>query len=486
MPRRPITSRTRLSALLLALAAASPATRAADNTADGDAVARAQAEALGQVKQIEGLHNPRPGAQWFADAGLGLFIHWGVASVGGVGDLSWSMLANRPWQDGTMTPNEYYGLTRNWKADKVDYDRVLREAKAAGATYAVMVTKHHDGFTFWPSAYGDIGTKTTFGGRDFVKEFVEACRRNGLRVGLYYSPPDWRFERAYKNFSFGRGPALDMDHKPIQGPLPKRDAAFKKAYAELLRGQVTELLTRYGKIDLMWFDGGNGTGITTEEVRKLMPDIVVNRRNGGTGDYGDSEGRLPAKRFKGWFEACIPMWPVRQWSYHDNYGDADAAFTLSLLSMSRAWDGNLLANLGPKGDGSVSAETYACWKEMAAWMAHSGESVKGVSGGPWPQACDVPVTTRAGVAYLHFLPRFPERLPWVPKELTKLAKFREIMPNLGDYRTRAVWKNAPQPKKALLLRTGKEAPFTYDDKTLTVTLPDADRTNLPDVVKLEF
>lgn len=448
-------------------------------------VARAQAEALGQAKPIDGVLNPRPGAQWFSDAGLGLFIHWGIASVGGIGDLSWSMLANRPWQDGTMTPNEYYDLTKNWKADKVDYDRVLREAKAAGATYAVMVTKHHDGFTFWPSEYGDIGTKKTFGGRDFVKEFVDACRKHGLKVGLYYSPPDWYFGRAYRSFGMGRAP-LDMDHKPLAGPLPKETPEHKKAYAALIRGQVTELLTRYGKIDLMWFDGGNGTGITTDEVRKLMPDIIVNRRNGGRGDYGDSEGQLPAKRFKGWFEACVPVWPGRMWSYHDTYGNGDAAFTLAQLSMIRAWGGNLLANLGPKGDGEVSADTYACWKEMAAWMKHSGESVRETGAGPWPQDCDVPVTTKPGTAYLHFMPRFPERQPWLPKEERKLTRYRDVMPNLGAYKSTAVWKTSLQPKSAVLLRTGKTVPFTHENGKLTVTVPESERSGLPDVVKLVF
>lgn len=450
----------------------------------GKTDAQAQAEALGQSGVIDGVHNPRPGARWFGDAGLGVFFHWGLASVTGKGDLSWAMLANRSWQDGGMTPTEYWAQAAGWKADKVDYRRMIREAKAAGATYAVMVTKHHDGFTFWPSAYGDLGTKQVFGGRDFVREFVEACREYGVRVGLYYSPPDWRFNRKYMNFSFGRGPVLDTDHRPVAGGLPKEPAEHQQAYAALIRGQVGELLTKYGKIDLIWFDGGHGLGITTEEVRKLQPDIVVNRRNGGTGDFGDSEGVLPAKRFKGWFEACVPVWPLRMWSYHDTYGDGDAAFTLSMTVMMRAWGGNLLANAGPKGDGSLTDDTYACWETMAAWRRHSGESLDSVTGGPWPEACDTPVTRRGGVAYLHFLPAFPERLRGVPDDLVKLAKYREIMPNLGEYRNKAVWKNAPEPERAILLRTGADVPFTYDHGTLTVELAGSQRTGLPDVVKL--
>ena len=122
---------------------------------------------------------PIPDAQWFPEAGLGLFIHWGLASPRASGDLSWGMLANKPWKDKTITPNDYYSAIKDWDPSKMDYDKILWAAKAAGANYAVMVTKHHDGFTLWPSAFGDIGTKYSFGGRDFVKEFVDACRKNG-------------------------------------------------------------------------------------------------------------------------------------------------------------------------------------------------------------------------------------------------------------------------------------------------------------------
>lgn len=135
-----------------------------------------------------------------------MFIHWGISSVGEIGDLSWSMMDRKTWADGTMTPNEYYGLIKKWKVDKLDYDKIFKAAKAAGVTYVVMVTKHHDGFTLWPSEYGDLGTKTTFDGRDFVKEFIDAARHNGLKVGLYYSPPDWWFNRRYMSFGFGNDP----------------------------------------------------------------------------------------------------------------------------------------------------------------------------------------------------------------------------------------------------------------------------------------
>ena len=421
-----------------------------------DSAAEGQAQALGQTgaKQA-GPHNAHPDAQWFPDAGLGLFIHWGLASVSATGDLSWGMLANKPWKDATVTPNFYYGQTNRWKTDPLNFDRMLAEAKAAGFTYAVFVTKHHDGFTLWPSDFGDLGTKFTFGGRDFVREFVTACRKHGLRVGLYYSPPDWWFDRHYKSFSM-RGPALDMDHQPVK--LPPKPADHDSKRAELVRGQVRELLTRYGNIDLIWFDGGHGE-IPNAEVRRLQPGIVVNSRNGGGGDYGNTEGKLPTQRFKGWFETCETCWPAGKWSYTEDWGWDTAPEVIEKLVRLRAWGGNLLANVGPKGDGGVPEPALAAWRDMAVWMAHSRESVIGAKAGPWPADVNAPVTMRDGVAYVHFLPSFK-----------------------GD----VVWTNAPRAVEARLLRTKDSIPFHLDAGHLRLTVPDSLRTTNVDVVKITF
>ena len=419
-----------------------------------DQAANSQADALGQASQKPVSSNKHPDAQWFPDAGLGLFIHWGLASVGATGDLSWGMLANKPWKDKTVTPNTYYGWAKQWKPDQMDYDKLLGAAKEAGFTYAVMVTKHHDGFTLWPSGFGDLGTKQFLGGRDFVKEYVAACRKHGLKVGLYYSPPDWWFDREYKNFSM-RGPALDMDHQPVK--LPARPADHGAKRKALVTGQVTELLTHYGKIDQIWFDGGSGE-IPTAEVRRLQPGIVVNRRNGGGGDYGDSEGKLPGKRFKGWFETCETCWPANKWSYTEEAGWDTAPQVIEELVRLRAWGGNLLANLGPKGDGSMPEQATTAWKEMADWMKHSRESVIGAGPGPFPESVNAPVTTGKGVAYVHFLP---------------------------DFKEDAVWKNAPKYRKATLLRTGESIPMTDRDNVLRIAIPPALRSQSVDVVRLE-
>lgn len=447
------------------------------------ASAAGQALALGQADLPASTQNQHPDARWFPAAGLGLFIHWGIAAVQAKGDLSWAMLAHKGWYDATIPPADYYGSIRDWRADRLDFDAMLGAAKAAGFNYAVFVTKHHDGFTLWPTEHGDLGTRQHFAGRDFVGEFVAACRRHGLKVGLYYSPPDWWFDRDYRSWA-ASGPDLDQHHRPVT--LPPKPADHDARRAALVRAHVTELLTRYGTIDLLWFDGGKAE-ITNDEVRRFQPGIVLNRRNRAPGDYDDSEGAIPDRRFTGWFEACIPAWPMRKWSHTEEYPSFDAAFTLTTLSLLRAWGGNLLANLGPRADGSVPEPALDCWHDMAAWMRHSREAVEGTAPGPWPESVNVPVTRRPGVAYLHFLPALPDDLPRFPPQEKTFTRTRDILKTLpAEPATEAVWRGVPRPARATLLRTREPVAFQHEGDTLRLALPQHLHTPLVDVVKLEW
>ena len=250
------------------------------------------------------------------------------------------------------------------------------------------------------------------------------------------------------------GSALDMDHKPVTLPAKPKDHDAKRA--EMIRGHVRELLTQYGKIDLFWFDGGGGE-MPYSEIRQLQPGVVVNRRNGPGGDFDDTERKMPTSRFKGWFEMCDTSWPAGKWSYTEDYGWDSARQVLEKLVKLRAWGGNLLTNLGPKGDGSVPDQATAAWQEMAAWMKHSRESVIGAGPGPFPEAVNVPVTTGKGVAYLHLLPGF---------------------------RDEVIWKDAPRVAEAFILRTKKPVAFRYEGGALRLTVPANARTQGVDVVKV--
>lgn len=162
--------------------------------------ARAQHVAIGvndEIKKEKYERTQHPNAQWFGKAALGLFIHWGISSVHGGGDISWMMMANCGSNSGkaTLTPTDYYALADRFHPEKYDPDKWIHAAAEAGFTYAVLTTKHHDGYAMWPSAFGEIGVRKSLPGRDLVRPFVKACRKYGLKVGLYYSPPDWYYNR---------------------------------------------------------------------------------------------------------------------------------------------------------------------------------------------------------------------------------------------------------------------------------------------------
>ncbi|MGJ7030086.1 alpha-L-fucosidase [Niabella hirudinis] len=441
-------------ATCLALAGASIVTTAQNNDA-----ANGQHQLLNMAPDKgEGKMNPDPRAAWFPRAGLGLFIHWGAIAGYGGGDLSWCMIANKSWpSDGTVTPNFYYGLMDKWNPKEWNPDALLKQAKAAGFQYAVFVTKHHDGYTMWPSKYGDLGTQTKMNNRDFVRSFVDACRKYGLKVGLYYSPPDWWFDRLYRNWSSDKT-VLDMNHEPLK-TRPVKPADHDKKRVEMVASQVRELLTNYGKIDMLFFDGGGGE-ITNDEIRKIQPGIVINRRNKAPGDYGDSEGALPGKRFTGWFETNDPVWPDKRWSYSTSDIYNDASTVLGNLVKLRAWGGNYLANIGPEGSGHIPAPATEAMKEMAAWMLHSKESVIDVTGGNYPEASTVPVTARGNnILYAFAMPAYQG---YIKIETTG------------------------EPKKVTLLRTGQTLSFKREGGKIIISLPPQWRTRMPDAMKIVF
>lgn len=428
--------------------------------AQNDQTASAQHKLLGMspFNMDSSPHNNDQRAAWFPQAGLGLFIHWGAISGYGGGDISWCMLANKSWNnDGTVVPSFYYSLMDTWNPQKWDPDALIRQAKEAGFQYTVLTTKHHDGYTLWPSNYGDLGTKTKMKHRDLLKPYVDACRKYGLKIGFYYSPPDWWFDRHYRNWSYNDSVILDMNHKKLE-QLPQKPKDHDIKRKEMVANQVRELLSLYGKIDLLWFDGGQGE-ISNEEVRQLQPGIVINRRNGEKGDYGDSEGVLPEKRFQGWFETCKPEWPMRWWSHVPIAPYESAATVLTDFIKLRAWGGNLLANIAPLGDGTIPNQATLAMKQMSVWMKHSGESVRNVQAGNYPEKSTIPITVKDNVIYAFALPAY-----------------------LGEMKITVTKK----PQKIFMLRTKRAIPFSFVQNQLTIYIPPQERTLMPDVIKVIF
>ena len=324
-----------------------------------------------------------PGADWFYHpVNLGLFIHYGISTVHGDLDISWGMMndpVRRAKGNGIVTPREYWAL-----AEQFHPEEWLGAAKDAGFSYAVFTTRHHDGFSMWPSEVSDFSTKNYMNGRDLVGEYVAACREAGLKVGLYYSPPDWRFNQKYMSFASGSyakthpdHPYADIRHEPIDR-IPAPTGEHCARYVAYVNEQIRELLTRYGKIDLLWFDGGVAVGsnvpdensdvISIEEIRALQPQIIVNDRmwGWGVGDYcSQFECRLPETDPGMPWETCH-IWHVGGgWSYvlnADKY--RDLSITIHQYEVCEKWGGNLLLNIAPRADGSVPDAYYRSVKEF--------------------------------------------------------------------------------------------------------------------------
>jgi alpha-L-fucosidase len=445
--------------------------------------------------------NPRPGAQWYPEAGFGLFVHWGLSSVDAI-NISWSMrpgsvLARTRISSATerarivrekdynlngkvpLSANSYWKQAETFDPQSYDPDKWLKAAKDAGFTYAVLTTRHHEGFALWPSAHGEFNTKNFMGGRDLVKTFVDACRRQGLRVGLYYSPPDWRFDRDYLDF-FWPGVRTKNPEFTALGPdlLPRapkaRDAAHQNAYAAMVRGQVEELLTRYGTIDLLWFDGKPGglTGdecITQARIRELQPDIVIDPRLHGTGDFVTYERTFPTTRPTDWAELC-DAW-TGTWSYTPATLHA-TGYELGILARARAWRMNYLLSTGPMSSGDMSGPVYTKMAELRDWMAASGASLRGTRPLPGSETASVPATSLGTVRYLFALPSYSG----------SPDAGHEVAPTDVSLTLSGV----PRPGAVTLLRTGGTLAFAYSGTTATIALPAALRTKLVDVVRVEL
>lgn len=418
-----------------------------------------------------------PDAQWFPDAGLGLFIHWGISSVWGQGDLSWSMIAKsnysrmRGFEEygmenvGTVTssPAKYWKQAESFNPDRYDPDKWLSAARNAGVKYAVLTTRHHDGFALWPSDYGEFNTKNYAGGRDLVMKYVEACRKNDIKVGFYYSPPDWYWNRFNMSFNYGDAPPLGIHHEPITLPVFSEDEQQKldDEYNEYVRGQVVELLSNYGKIDIIWFDGNlprKEQTVSMDEIHKLQPGILVNPRGHGYGDYTTPECKFPETRPEGWWEYCNTF-NSGGWGYRTHELYKPAGYFLKNLGESRAWGGNFLANIAPNAHGELPEVYYKRMAEIAEWMKSNDEVVFGVTPGDWPEKSSAPTTNRGNVTYV-------------------------LLDALSDGLFEI--KSSEKPESVRLRRTGEDLQSQFSNGVLKVALTCDMQTQYTDVVEVKW
>ncbi|RRJ96930.1 alpha-L-fucosidase [Opitutaceae bacterium TAV4] len=301
---------------------------------------------------------------WFREATYGLFIHWGPASRHGRGE----QILMRDLRD----QREYARQACAWNPSAFDAGEWARIAMRGGFRYAVLVTRHHDGFCIWDTDTTDYSSASQAAGRDFVREYVEAFRAAGLRVGLYYSWNDFRI--------------------PAMFAGPKDDPAGWARFCNYTHAQVRELMTRYGKIDLLWFDGvwpGSAadwrSAELVEEVRRLQPGILINNRlgfvgveedqYGAGGDFGTPEHHSTALPGRLWESCQVSTW--RLWGYCPGERWRAADVLLDSLTEASTQGGNLLLNVGPDAEGRIPAEFVERSNAIGDWLRIHGEAVYG-------------------------------------------------------------------------------------------------------------
>lgn len=294
---------------------------------------------------------------WWRSARFGMFVHYGLYAQ--IGRNEWVMsLENIPvdeYEKLADTFNPEPGAPRKW----------AKLAKAAGMKYVVMTTKHHEGFCLWDSEVTDYCAGKRGPKRDIVKEFVDACREEGLRVGFYYSLMDWHHPDGWK-CAF--------------------DPAARRRFLDYTKGLVRELMTKYGTIDILWYDVSRP--MTSPEgwesldmnqmVRELQPNILINNRSQLPEDFGTPEEHITAMD-RDW-EACMTFNGL-SWGYVDSAQAAPYSYNtqgiIRMLNRVCGGGGNLLLNIGPTPSGDVPAEAVEPLETVGRWLEKNGEAVYG-------------------------------------------------------------------------------------------------------------
>lgn len=352
--------------------------------------------------------------EWFQKARFGIFIHWGLYSVHGHGE--WAMYVER-------TPvDEYSVLAERFNPDKFDADNWVDIARKAGAKYLVLTTRHHDGFCLFDSNVSDFTSVKTAAKCDFVAEFVNACHRADMKVGLYYSWLDWRYPGYFDRIKYPE--------------------SFK-AMVEQAHAQIRELMTNYGKIDLLWYDGHwipkpgrmlsnpaspfEGPEYSPEEwaelwnakevnamVRQLQPGILINDRSGLKEDFDTPEQYVKSSEPGRAWEACMTIGDFCGWGYLNNNPNLKSTVQLiQHLVTAASNEGNYLLNIGPKLDGTVQVEFTDRLQEIGGWLKVNGESIYGTERCPFSGGMLGLTTAKHDKAYIHIF-RWPGEEACIP------------------------------------------------------------------------
>ncbi len=370
---------------------------------------------------------------WWREARFGMFVHWGLYSglagtweghpVGESGGMEW--IQQRVKVDTDTYAEAAIPLFRPRAGFAQEWASL---AKEAGCRYLVFTSKHHDGFALHDSAVSDFDAGSVLE-RDLVREIVEATRAEGLRVGFYHSVIDWHHDQ------YGYGLSAQLPH-PMKGQPYAEGSREHARYVDYLHAQAAELVSNYGKVDILWWDYSSQDFQGQEAwramdlmelVRGRQPGIIMNNRlfrsreagwaSMGTegylpqldpayGDFITPEQHIPSTGMPGvdW-ETCMTMNTTWGYSEHDRAWKSSAVLIRNLVDIASK-GGNYLLNIGPKGDGSVPEESVRVMREMGRWMKRHGEAIYGTTASPFADLgwgrCTVKVMPRGNARlYLH-------------------------------------------------------------------------------------
>lgn len=409
--------------------------------------------------------------QWFRDARFGMFIHFGLYAIPARGEWVRS--------DERLSSEAYQPFFAEFNPVRFDPRSWARAARAAGMKYAVMTAKHHDGFCLFDSKLTDYKATNTKCGRDLVREYVEAFRAEGLKVGLYYSLIDWH----HADF-----PAYTDRHHPLRGNEAVRNQAHDfDRYLTYMHGQVREICTNYGQLDILWFDFAYDD-MTGEKwratelvkiVRSLQPGVIIDNRLEASGEgYGSIKSREPSI-YAGDFaspeqiipaegvtsddgrpipwEACITM------NNHWGYCAADHDYKSPKLIIRKlvecvSKNGNLLLNVGPNALGEIPAESLAVLRTVGDWMERNGDSIHGCGRAALPKPEWGYYTQNGARLYAHIFDGNVGPLPLIG--LCGLAQRARLLADGSELKFLDAW-NTKQFSDSLFINFGPVDVYTY-------------------------
>lgn len=467
------------------------------------AVAMSGVDDAGPLPSRYRLAKPTPfpaGGDWFKQAGLGLFIHWGPASVPDIEDV-WRM--RQPIKDSSpprpkVTPEYYYeNAPKGFTAKKYNPEKWMQAARKAGFRYAVLTSKHHDGYALWSTVHTDLGVRTYLKGRDLLQPYVDAVRSNNMKVGFYFSAVDWHLDRDYMNYYFGTGiDGWDFKGEPLHMDAVK---ALPMEIIERKKKMAFEVMERY-RPDLWWWD--SGLPVSFEETAgKYNPDMIFNNR-GNWYHEGKLKGTYPVTHYatpegfhslkwehvKFLIKDKIP-WEVCTtfqrcgWFYHSPIGEETGSLQdiLYALARVRSWQGNMLLNISPRADGSLPEAVYENFEIMANWMKWGGIAIFDTKGTHFPEKSNVPITTSSDAKtwYLH-------ARPGPQTEASTWGKWKQIYYVDTEPGEPIRVRDIPKIRSAKLLRTGERVNYSYEDGVLIVPNPDAGPYGLHEVIEIKL